>query len=117
MKKIDQLPQKIIFTVFYLGALVILYKLGASCIFLKFLHIPCPGCGMTRALLSALRLDFVSAFNYHPLFWLFGPIVLYFLFYEEIRTRFHINEKLENAVMIGSMMLLLIVWVLRQFII
>ena len=27
-------------------------------------------CGMTRALLAALRLDFAAAFSYHPLFFL-----------------------------------------------
>lgn len=35
--------------------------------------IPCPGCGLTRACLSALQLDFPAAFTYHPLFWLILP--------------------------------------------
>ena len=35
-----------------------------------FFGISCPGCGMTRALLAALRLDFATAFSYHPLFFL-----------------------------------------------
>jgi hypothetical protein len=41
-------------------------------------HIPCPGCGMTRAFVSAFRLDFQMAFLYHPLFPVFAliPIVL-----------------------------------------
>ncbi len=29
--------------------------------------LPCPGCGMTRAWLSVLRLDFAAAFAFHPL--------------------------------------------------
>jgi len=28
--------------------------------------IPCPGCGMTRAFLSLLRLDFAAAWNWNP---------------------------------------------------
>ncbi len=40
--------------------------------------VPCPGCGMSRALLCALRLDFAGAFHYHPLFWIVPPAVLYF---------------------------------------
>lgn len=38
-----------------------------SCIYQRFLHIPCPGCGMTRAIKSVLALDLVSAFLYHPM--------------------------------------------------
>lgn len=44
--------------------LLLLYK----CPFKFILGISCPGCGMTRALLSCLKFEFVSAFNYHPLF-------------------------------------------------
>ncbi|MDF3006033.1 MAG: hypothetical protein K0S22_2505 [Oscillospiraceae bacterium] len=38
-----------------------------GCIFQRFLHIPCPGCGMTRAIKSVLVLDLVAAFLYHPM--------------------------------------------------
>jgi hypothetical protein len=41
---------------------------GDLCLFRRILGIPCPGCGMTRAYLSLLRLDITSAFFYHPLF-------------------------------------------------
>ena len=37
-----------------------------GCPFRFFFGISCPGCGMTRALLAALRLDFAAAFSYHP---------------------------------------------------
>lgn len=36
--------------------------------------IPCPGCGMTRATLSALHGDFATAFRYHPLALLIVPL-------------------------------------------
>ena len=41
-----------------------------GCPFRFFLGISCPGCGMTRAILAALHLDFSPAFAYHPLFFL-----------------------------------------------
>ena len=41
-----------------------------GCPFRFFFGISCPGCGMPRALLAALRLDFAAAFSYHPLFFL-----------------------------------------------
>lgn len=56
-----------------IGALFVvwlaLYLLDIGCVFRLLTGIPCPGCGMTRAWLAALRLDFAAAFAYHPLFW------------------------------------------------
>lgn len=46
-----------------------------GCPFRFFFGISCPGCGMTRAWLSVLRLDFSSAFACHPLF-LLAPLVI-----------------------------------------
>lgn len=42
--------------------------LGIPCVNKYLFGVSCPGCGMTRALLSALRLDFKQAFYYHPMF-------------------------------------------------
>ncbi len=44
------------------------------CYFKATLGIPCPGCGFTRAYLSLLKGDLVSAFFYHPLFFT-APLV------------------------------------------
>lgn len=61
------------------AAIVCLYSafwlLGIGCP-IKFLTgISCLGCGMTRAWLSLIRLDFKSAFFYHPGFWI-PPLML-----------------------------------------
>lgn len=45
------------------------HYLGISCPINAHLGIPCLTCGMTRATIAAMRLDFRSAFGYHPLFW------------------------------------------------
>lgn len=59
-------------------------SIGITCP-IKFLTgISCAGCGMSRAFLAALRLDFVSAFHFHPLFWLVIPTVLLFVFRNKI---------------------------------
>lgn len=52
-----------------------LFTWKTGCPFRYLLGISCPGCGMTRALLACLRLDFSSAFSFHPLFFLL-PIFL-----------------------------------------
>ena len=46
-----------------------LYLLKIPCLFKWALGIACPGCGMTRAWLRLLQLDFAGAFSLHPLFW------------------------------------------------
>jgi hypothetical protein len=37
------------------------------CLFKTLMHIPCPGCGLTRSFACLLDLDFRGAFYYHPL--------------------------------------------------
>ena len=60
-------------------------SIGITCP-IKFLTgISCAGCGMSRAFLAALKVDFVSAFHFHPLFWLVIPTVLLFVFRNKVR--------------------------------
>ena len=59
---------KIVFVCVVL-ALFIFELSGIPCISRYFFGVSCPGCGMTRAWLSALRLNFEQAFYYHPMFW------------------------------------------------
>ncbi len=41
------------------------------CPTLRWLHIPCPGCGITRSVVATAHGDFATAFSFHPL----GPVV------------------------------------------
>lgn len=59
--------------------------LGIGCPMKVFTGISCPGCGMTRAILSALMLRFDRAFDYHPLFFLMPGMLLLFLFNDFIK--------------------------------
>jgi hypothetical protein len=77
--RISQWKTKLAVTAAYLGIVALFYFGGLSCIFQQFFGIICPGCGMTRALLAALRLDFGTAFSYHPMFWSLPILYLYFL--------------------------------------
>ena len=65
--------------VYFAVAFTVMEKTGVGCVFLYFLGIPCPGCGMTRALRALLRLDFAAAFGYHPLIFAMPYVFCYLL--------------------------------------
>ena len=68
-----------------LGALLLVAAvliMDVGCVFRKTTGVPCPGCGMTRAHLAALRLDFKDAFFYHPLWFLPAPLAAAELFFQ-----------------------------------
>ena len=66
--------------VFGLGTVVLIISsasllLGSACPTYWMLGICCPFCGMTRAHLAAMRLDFAAAFYYHPVFFTGVPMI------------------------------------------
>lgn len=62
---------------------------------------PCPGCGMSRAWWSALRLDFAAAWEQHPMFWSV-PVWLW-LFWRDFRPfrRSWLNRTLTLGLVAG----------------
>ncbi|MBP1991603.1 hypothetical protein J2Z66_003210 [Paenibacillus eucommiae] len=55
-------------------------NIAIPCVFHEVTGLYCPGCGITRAALSLLRLDFVQAFRYNPLVFILLPLyVIYFI--------------------------------------
>ncbi|HMS40052.1 MAG TPA: DUF2752 domain-containing protein [Pyrinomonadaceae bacterium] len=49
------------------------------CLWKYFFGVDCPGCGLTTALISLMKLDVVSAFNSNPLIFILIPAGLYYL--------------------------------------
>ena len=69
-----------------IGALAVILALlslafDSACPTYAIFGICCPFCGMTRAHLAALRLDFAAAFAYHPAFFAGVPF-LWILFHK-----------------------------------
>ena len=79
MRKPKRLRLKLVCIAGFFLLFGIWYAFSLPCLFQALLGIPCPGCGMSRAWFCAFRLDFGSAFGYHPMFWcvpvLFGLFV------------------------------------------
>lgn len=77
--------------------LYLIISAGLLCLFLyltnigcpiKFITgISCPGCGMTRALFSLLRLDVKNAVYYHPLVFVMPVIVIIILLRNKLGRR------------------------------
>lgn len=76
--------------------------------------IDCPGCGMTRAFLAALRFDYKSAFDYHPLFPVFGLETVYVFFHNIFPEKIYVPKKIEYIISICSLILLIAVWIIRR---
>lgn len=70
---------KLILIFCYFTIVFVLYYFKVPCLIEYLFHLPCPGCGMTRAVISATKLDFITAFRYHPMFWSLPVIFLYLI--------------------------------------
>ena len=98
---------------FVLILIIVLYSflgiIGIGCP-IKFLSgISCLGCGMTRAVISALKLDFIKAIEYHPLFWILIPaFIVCFL-------RPRMNSNIYRICIYTAILLFVAVYVYRLF--
>ena len=76
-----------------LAAVLLLYAAGMyffkiSCPIKWLTGISCPGCGMTRAAVALLRLDFAAAFYFHPLVFFLPPLAIaLFILHEKGKKR------------------------------
>ena len=47
------------------------------CLFKNLFGIECYGCGITKAVIAAIQLDFIRAFNYNRLIIIIMPLIIY----------------------------------------
>ncbi len=80
-----------------------------KCPFKLIFGVGCPGCGLTRAFVSLLKLDIKSAFNYHPLF----PVVIAVFLYLLIRKKHRFKPAIEITLLVLILVLFLIVYIYR----
>ncbi|MBR5246426.1 MAG: DUF2752 domain-containing protein [Clostridia bacterium] len=109
MIKIKHLKEKILIGIAVVIGMAVGRLLQIPCVFLWATGYECLGCGMTRALISALRLDFISAFQHHRMFWSLPILGLYVLFDGKLFKNKVINIGLLTLILVGF----IVNWVLN----
>lgn len=83
------------------------------------LHLPCPGCGLTRASLALLRGQLGGAVHLNPLAPVLCPLLLGAALYAAARYvltgRVRPYAWRADVILVGSMLALTAVWILRWF--
>ncbi|MDQ2088061.1 DUF2752 domain-containing protein [Herbivorax sp. ANBcel31] len=77
------------------------------CVFLNLTGLPCPSCGMTRAVILFVKGDLSGAFYYHPLFFL--PFVVVLINYKKVRQ----NKVIFNGLVYALIAIFLVVYIIR----
>ncbi len=87
------------------------YAVFLGCPLRRITGLSCPGCGMSRALLAAVRLDFKSAFSFHPLF----PVAILTILYACHKRAWHLpGNRLSSLILTVSVVgLFAAVWIFR----
>lgn len=93
--------------------ILVMYLTGTEiCLLKKVSGIPCPGCGMTRAIFSFLKFNIKEAFFYHPLFLLpFIWTVVTIVFYIK-----KIDKSRYFLFLVITIIIFISTWILRLYI-
>ena len=100
--------------IFSAAALIVFIMLTRfnGCVIRTLTSVPCPGCGLTRAWFSALRLDFARAVYYYPLFWLPPPLI-FAAIHRDTRMLSWVNPRAMDIFLISGTALILLVYLIR----
>lgn len=96
-----------------ISGIAILYhfNIAIPCIFYKVTNLYCPGCGITRAVISLLKLELYKAFRYNPLIITLLPLLLIYNIYVKI---FNKKKNFSQNVWIILLTIVIVYGVLRN---
>ena len=101
VRRVHNLKEKLLFLSTYTCIVFAAFYFGLPCIWQFLFGIPCPGCGMTRALFSVLRGDFSAAFSFHPMIFTLPLLPLYFIFDGRLFRKKQIDTIVLSFLLIG----------------
>ena len=99
--RVKNLKWKILPLAIYGVALGLWRYLKLPCLWRSITGIICPGCGMSRAWLAVLHLDFSKAFSMHPMFWSVPLLIAYVLYDGRLFRRKWVNYSLLGLILGG----------------
>lgn len=95
-----------------LGLFIALTQLmGITCLIKELTGVSCPGCGMTRATMALVKLDFAAAVYYHPLVFFLPPVVTGLIVF-----RVRKMQRSLRVLIAASAVLLLVVYFYRMLV-
>lgn len=95
----------LILLIYFTTVYILFNKLNITCVFLRFLGVPCPGCGMTRAAISLLKLDFAGAIK-NNITVFFMPYVIAYIFLD-------LKGRVYNCLMICIAIVAIANWIFK----
>ena len=102
--------KKITILIFILIGVLFAFKLGITvpCPFHAITGFYCPGCGITRCIISLLHFDFYRAFRYNPLVFILLPFISAYILYKLYIWLFEKEDKVTKK-LVGYPMYILII--------
>lgn len=110
MKEYITKNKRNIITFFAVAFPVAAFYLTFGCPLRFFAGICCPGCGMSRALVALIKLDFYTAFNMHPLIFIMPVVALLYILRNKIPQKL---RTVLTVIFFGAMVLTYIIRLLN----
>lgn len=101
----------LLITYLYLGNKFHIY---IDCPIKKITGLYCPGCGITRMLLSILQLDVYQAFRYNPLLFICLPFLVFFIIESIISKKEPLYNKIPTKIWVMIIIMFIIYGILRN---
>lgn len=92
-----------------IAILVLTDHIAIPCIFNEITGLYCPGCGITRAILSLLKGDLYQAFRYNSIIFIDIPLILFLGIFEKL---FKKNNNVRTIVRCVSNIILIILLII-----
>lgn len=104
----------LIIVVILMAILLIHGKIAIACVFYEITGLYCPGCGITRSILSLIDGNIYQAFRYNPIIFIDIPLIMITSIIDFIYKDNKKVKKVTNAIYIMLLIITLVFGVLRN---
>lgn len=104
----------LIIVVILMAILLIHGKIAIACVFYEITGLYCPGCGITRSILSLIDGDIYQAFRYNPIIFIDIPLIIITSIIDFIYKDNKKVKKVTNVIYIMLLIITLVFGVLRN---